>query len=273
MSESRLVKYLRLITKRIITKETTFFAWLETSLKKVNAIYWITFLGIVAFFLLMVIVFDNYSKQYYASQKIDSTNHKSVQSNVGYCNIDTKNLAHCNFSHQDLRKSDFKNANLTEANLSYADLSGVDLSGANLTGANLNYADLSGADLSNAKLVGATLVNANLSEYVPAPSKKNSQKNSITKLKNADLTGASLMNANLYKADLSGATTSLKDAIISNANLSYAQLQGLDLTKVLIIKSNRILKVREPRDSPFRDYFKREIIVIQRHKLMLEELT
>ena len=119
-------------------------------------------------------------------------------------------------SNTNLRRANLKGANLESANLHSANLLGANLEGANLSEvkanvANFNVCNLRGANLRKISLVGASLIRACLEE--------------------ADLDGADLEGANFQRSNL-------RKARLTNVNLKMADMEGSDLTEVILDDSS-----------------------------------
>jgi uncharacterized protein YjbI with pentapeptide repeats len=103
---------------------------------------------------------------------------------------DSKDYSFQNLRKANLRNADLRFANLQHANLQEADLRGAKLEGANLEDADLRVANLRGANLQEADLRYAKFYYADLRE---------------ADLRGAKLEGANLRHAWLFGANLDGA--------------------------------------------------------------------
>lgn len=121
------------------------------------------------------------------------------------------NLAHMDFSRQDLTGTDFSNATLTGANFA----------GSNLTNTNFSNATLTGVNFTSALLQHAGLVNTNLDNAI---------------LSNADLSDADLTNASLRNTLVDG--TSFRGANLTNVDMSY------------VLHQPRVAVVAQPAPAP-----------------------
>lgn len=235
----------------------------------------ITFLIIWAFFLLMMVLFDYSSTQYYLNQKSDSHKYKIIQSNADRLIFKEKNLSQYNFNKHKFHKANLTNKYLYKSNLEDADLSSTKLINANLTQCNLKNADLRKADLTGANLFNANLSGAKLSGAIFKNTNLVNANLSNAKLTGVDLTkvilkknkvqfGRDVNTGILYgiinlkffydrnqvtfqHSDLSDANLSGLD--LSGLNLKYTNLSGANLSRANLAEANlSFINVKKPLD-------------------------
>ncbi len=200
-----------------------------------------------------------------ALKRIASASCDLSNRDLGYLELDGKDLRHCNMVNTSffgayLRGANLSGANLQKSYLNLARLENADLSSANLTDATIFQAifdktNFKGANLTNARMIG-TLGNVDMSGAQISKGKfgldignqpmgamrfdaeggkfngSNFEGADINRanVRYADFRGANLRNTDLFRADLSKAD--LTGADITGANLNEAVLDGTVMTGV-----------------------------------------
>jgi uncharacterized protein YjbI with pentapeptide repeats len=198
--------------------------------------------------------------QQIADAKCDLSNR-----DLGYLELDGKDLRHCKMTNTSFFGAYLRGANLSGANLQRAYLNLARLENTNFSGADLKDAiifqaifdktNFKGANLTNARVIG-TLGNVDMSGAIvhkgrfgldvgnqPMGQMKfdsvggnfantdfSGSDLNIAGLRFANLTGANLRDTNLYRADLNQAD--LTGADMTGANLTDAELDGAVLKDV-----------------------------------------
>ena len=183
-----------------------------------------------------------------ALEQIDSKQCDLSNKDLGYLELDGKDLRHCNMQNTSFFGAYLRGANLSGGNLQGAYLNLARLENANFSGANLQDATIfqaifentnfKGANLSNARVIG-TLTGLDMRDAIVKKGRYgldigNQPMGAMRfeaiggKLANTDFEGSDINRSNLRFADLTKAN--LRNTNLFRADLSKADLTGADIT-------------------------------------------